>query len=133
MNIVVSFEIAKTLKEKGFDEPTLFCYRGKFDVYCHSLGGYLSEMTQKSNSELDNYEINKTKQYWVSAPTIAEVVMWLYEKHGIWVKVFDVIKDNKKSFIWSLSNDWSKAGWETYNSPTEAYSAAIEYVLNNLI
>jgi len=63
----------------------------------------------------------------------ALIVMWMYEKYGLWIKVFDVLKDNKKVFIWSLSNDWSKADWNTFSSPTEAYEAAIEYVLNNLI
>lgn len=69
-----------------------------------------------------------------SYPTITEVVMWLYEKHGIWIGVqpnepyvdddwcFTIFKD--------LKNNNSLEG---YNSPTEAYEVAIEYTLKNLI
>ena len=63
-----------------------------------------------------------------SAPTIAEVVIWLYEKHGIWIYA-------KRGYGWefviekaeTLNNDG------TFNTPTEAYSAAILYTLNSLI
>lgn len=69
-----------------------------------------------------------------SYPTITEVVMWLYEKHGIWIGVqpnepyidddwcFTIFKD--------LKNNNSREG---YNSSTEAYEAAIEHTLKNLI
>ena len=83
------------------------------------------------------------------APTIADVVMWLYEKHGIWVSV-DWMKRikpynsgfychlrgtnkslNRDNFI--VINDTLNPGYEVFNSPTEAYEDAIEYILNNLI
>jgi hypothetical protein len=103
MNTPVSFEIAKLLKEKGFD-----------------------------GIEID-YGLNQILNL-KPAPTIAEVVMWLYEKHGIWISpqpnepyidndwCFTVFKD--------LKNNGSLEG---YNSPTEAYEAAINYVLLNLM
>lgn len=69
-----------------------------------------------------------------SYPTIAEVVMWFYEKHGIWI---------------SVQKYWDKGeflGWEaliyfsdgihitkTVNSPTEAYEVAIKHTLENKI
>ena len=80
---------------------------------------------------------------------IMQVVMWLYEKHGIWVSV-DWMKRikpynsgfychlrgtnkslNRDNFI--VINDTLNPGYEVFNSPTEAYEAAIEYILNNLI
>lgn len=82
-----------------------------------------------------NFEIAKLlEEKDVLAPTIAEVVMWLYEKYGIWISVtkdwdvgkclgFESIIDTNDGII----------NTETYNSPTEAYEAAIKYVLENLI
>lgn len=63
---------------------------------------------------------------------IMQVIMWLYETHGIWVFVKlgygheYVIQSTKVPFSFIYSEG-------TYNSPTEAYEAAIEYTLKNLI
>ena len=84
---------------------------------------------------------------------IADVVMWIYEKHGIWINVCPIIieynytKDciNFTYLITKLKtylengkmygNDdkgiFSNSYY--YDSPTEAYEAAIEYTLNNFI
>ena len=70
------------------------------------------------------------------SPTIAEVVMWLYEKHRIWTVVnvniigswyfehFD-LKEKRNTQFKPIDTQ--------YDSLTEAYKAAIEYTLNNLI
>lgn len=66
---------------------------------------------------------------------IMQVVMWLYEKYGIWIWV----EQNGK--YWNGFNSVNikpaKSYFRSYNmfalSPTEAYEAAIEYCLNNLI
>jgi len=65
--------------------------------------------------------------------------MWLYEKHEIWISV-DTFADAFKAVIKKYYSDgklWVIAD-STYiskyhNSPTDAYEAAIEYTLNNLI
>ena len=73
MNTSVSFPIAKSLKEKRYDEPCMLCVEeGDERPLPYDL---------KSGNTL---HINSTHPYY-SAPTIAEVVMWLYEKHGIWI------------------------------------------------
>jgi hypothetical protein len=59
-----------------------------------------------------------------NAPTIVSVVMWLYEKNGIWISVYSI--DDSTIFRHCFSNI-------DFNSPTEAYEAAILYTLNNLI
>jgi hypothetical protein len=56
-------------------------YRGKFDLYRNGMGGYLSEMTMERNSDLDKYEINKTEQYWISAPTFSQAFRWFRERY----------------------------------------------------
>jgi len=66
-------------------------------------------------------------------PTISDVVMWLYEKHGIWVH--SEICFDGKGFIPKITEVVeNQYPYNTqFNSPTEAYEAAIEYTLNNLI
>ena len=118
MNKEVSFPIAKLLKEKGFDKRTPL-------VWLFSLGKtHLREV--HLSLELNNAEYN--------APTIAEVVMWLYEKYDIWISVkkeyhngallgFEAIIDSEDGFI--------DVG--TFAEPTRAYEAAIKYTLNHII
>lgn len=93
----------------------------------------------KKKDEL--FDVTSTLDY----PTIAEVVMWLYEKHGIWITVNpkrerNVSGENYMQFdvdIWRLEGEKGCVlyGIELlqFNSPTEAYEAAIEYCLTKLI
>lgn len=126
MNTPVSFEIAKLLKEKGFDNESAHYYNDKgealFDVGFPSL------------------QRNYKPYIYYDSPIIADVVMWLYEKHGIWIRVTPIpYSDNLTHWRWEhMSTKYAtrNAGWkkqQDYLSPTEAYEAAIEYTLNNLI
>ena len=134
MNKSVNFEIAKLLKEKGFEQKERPSYLlvpfqecTTIDVFDHPSGslGY--------GDMIGYYLPNKT----INAPTVAEVVMWLYEKHGIWISI-DIRGDyfklkiiNKKSPIGD--GYLSDCNGKLLNSPTEAYEAAITYCLENLI
>lgn len=127
MTTPVTFEIAKLLKEKGF-EQTL-----QVGIICR-----IQNKVNKDYEKIRPLKESDLKNDWSIFneiyPTIAEVVMWFYEKHGIWVGVqpnepyvdddwcFTIFKD--------LKNNNSLEG---YNSPTEAYEAGIEYTLKNLI
>jgi hypothetical protein len=82
---------------------------------------------------------------------IVEVVSWLYEKHGIWISV--TYNPEHKNWDYNYDNiNWTKEEFDNklkkdiegflesvlnpkpkFNSPIEAYEAAIEYVLKNLI
>lgn len=129
-------EIAKLLKEKGFDVETDMVYDDKEAHYC-------DEMYKV------NYNAEPYSNLVYSAPTIVEVVMWLYEKHEIWI---NVKADNNKTFRYELHKwSWNKneqvlekmfvilgSGFfdvesNEFKSPLEAYEAAILYCLNNLI
>jgi hypothetical protein len=123
MNTPVSFPLAKLLKEKGFEGN-----------YFH----YWNRVNYSGEWEVDT-RIWDTSVDYIEAPTIADVVMWLYEKNGIWISV-DVINNLFKYKILQIEGTVSKTfGNEIrcssfdYNSPKEAYEAAIEYTLNNLI
>jgi hypothetical protein len=134
MNNPVSFEISKLLKEKGFDEPCSHAYKEVESpiLYMHQDKKYNNSFkkewqnTVRKNSHMDNAVINR-----YSAPTIAEVIMWLYETHEIWISVdrhFDkFISKNNGVLITFYGNRKSY-----FDTPTEAYEAAIEYCLTKI-
>jgi hypothetical protein len=84
-------------------------------------------------------------------PTIADVVMWLYEKHGIWIYSYPVqplVLDDEEypKTVWvvkclSMNQIMFEKFIDAKNclainhhaSPTDAYESAFEYALNNLI
>ena len=116
MNTPVSFEIAKLLKER------------KQNIISSKLMYASSGKLTDAIYDFDN---------WCFAPTIAEVITWLYEKYGIWIVslpitknkwYFEILYNYKKDIGWVCMNDSTE-----FNSPTEAYEAAIEYTLKNLI
>ena len=141
MNTPVSSPIAKLLKEKGFNLKVINFYDYErlstpFDK-------------QRQVDGLINYNPinwNSIKEHYTSAPTIADVWMWLYEKRGIWITInmmtlngvikfwcqyFKIQKlpQSKNNFFIELPREIEG----NYNSLTEAYEAAIKYTLNNLI
>jgi hypothetical protein len=138
MNTPVSFELAKLLKEKGFDIPV----RNYFLI--KEKGEYIHEGFENDYWG-DNRIVNWNKDTvgikpfggFISAPTIAEVVMWLYEKHKIWVVLLPKQKD--KGLFWGVfyseinKQEFSKSLGSNFSSPTEAYEVAIEYILKNLL
>ena len=137
MNTPISFEIAKLLKEKGFEQ------NHEVGIICriqNTVNKNYEKTRAIKQSDLDNLWSVFNEIY----PTIAEVIMWLYEKHRIWATVYTMDKwlpngnDREQLFDYSLKQ--MKLGLidipkkpEEFNSPTEAYEAAIDYILKNLI
>ena len=92
-----------------------------------------------------NVELNKllkeikfeetTGRYFYPAPNIGDVVMWLYEKHGIWIVILpELLNGTEIRYYPSVFEQGIGEDVESYfNSPTEAYEAAIEYTLKELI
>lgn len=131
MNTPVNFELAKLLKKKGFEQES--------DTY------YTTNGELKYDSDYPALQPTKPYGYY-DAPAITEVVMWLYEKHRIYIHISphgeeeDLIVDCKwwfsiyKDKLFNLIGG-SKVteGIEDFDSPTKAYEAAIEYTLNKLI
>ena len=112
MNKPICYTLAKLLKEKGFDEEAIVNVSHPSD----QTRAYPKEYIKEGD--------------YILAPTIADVVMWLYEKHNIWIVCFPT--DGGWSFDIFIKTDCIKS--ESFiNSPTEAYEAAIEYTLTKLI
>ena len=135
----VNSKIAKLLKEKKFNEPCL-SYWKDLNLEGHRFKDW-------NNETIGDSPMHKRNAGYYSAPTISEVVMWLYKNRGIWIGVkpsYDGIEWYSEMFTASEQswNDKDKrhsinTAFRDYNSihnsPTEAYEAAIEYTLNNLI
>ena len=125
MNTPVNFEIAKSLKEKGFDEECRYYYDTEFKERTWHI-----EYEPFRNSEIET-GYGKKKYPMISAPTIAEVVMWLYKKRGIWISVDP--ENDTDTWFFTISYNNSETIFGNYSTPTEAYEAAIEYALKELI
>ena len=115
----VTFEQAKSLKEKGFDVLTWYCY----------LKDRTVQFSSGDENDVDLYNHNLWDNY--SMPEQWQVVEWLRVNHGIWVCVlipsettwyFKIESIDTKSLIFITSG---------YSSPQEAYSAAFDYIKNN--
>lgn len=123
LNKQVTFSIAKLLKEKGFDRITNKSYRVSINPEI---------IVGEPITDENTYFPNVKESY--SAPTIADVVMWLYEKYGIWIYTRPFSSGYFHGYIVDNSGEMKEAiNTINFNSPTEAYEAAIEYTLKNLI
>lgn len=149
MTTPVSFELAKLLKEKGFDKECWNYYtlaHGKKPYITQGIE-YQSDAKIKFDWNCNNKDSKRIQAPYpntyhisqCSAPTIAEVVMWLYEKHGIWISVVPYDDEELSQTLWEnkiidIADDYNDySDYTFYHSPTEAYEAVILYTLNNLI
>lgn len=130
MTTTINFEIAKLLKEKRFYKETLYFYKLNSDSKESEWNGEVLNWNSKLYEDLEK----------LAAPSIADVVMWLYEKHGIWIRVKPIpYSDSITHWRWEhMSTIYAirNCGWEKvkdYMSSTEAYEAAIEYCLTKII
>lgn len=128
----VSFEVAKLLKEKGFNELCSRYYNSQFDEM--RTVGDICMMNWNSISINDEF-------YYISIPTHQVAIKWLREKYNIYICIqpdFPSTKDYKMYWCWSANilhdNCISLKGYqcyiETYEKATEE---AIKYCLENLI
>ena len=125
----VSFETAKLLKEKGFDEPCECFYDTE-----HNDISIVNGWMDTSNSLLEEREF-----LCYSAPTLQMAMKWLREVHGIFIAInnddldfnwqcYDLI--NRDSTLDPNILSESYAGYKTYE---EAVEAALKYILEKLI
>ncbi len=127
----VSFETAKLLKEKGFDEKCMSYYgHGEFH-----LG---SPKYMRSNTDRDGVACNGVPYDAYNAPTLQMAMKWLREKKGIAViPVLSSVLDNEK-FLWDIkivvakTNDSYSQGW-VYEKQEDACETAIKYCLKDLV
>ncbi len=128
---IVPFEIAKKLKEKGFDEV---CYD-----YYEPLKHCLNQIkTPWTNKEGESYGV-------ITAPTISQVLKWLREEKKIsievgihyslkWMCGIYGFSDGLSDFTQYSNDGVDDTVYILYDSYELAALAGIEYVIdNNLI
>lgn len=115
----VSYEVAKLLKERGFDEPIQYFY--KFD------SKELYRGTVFTNTQIGDKFYN--------APTHQMAMKWLREIYGIdiVIEISDPsVKDRKYyCIIWDDNNN--SYILDLFNSYEDAVEAVLKYVLENLL
>lgn len=133
----VNKQIALLLREKGFDEPTLYHYNGDNKEPTHTINYDLLK-----NSEL--------KEFCSAAPTLQMVLKWLREVHqiGIFPRQYHIYKKNCDEFGYGIEiiklktdtplnpsreNMSDKNRYFISSSYEKACEAAIKYILENLI
>jgi hypothetical protein len=135
MNSIVNFEIAKLLKKKSF--PHDFFYKSWYNERGVKHGR--TDINKDGKTFLEVYPNEDSfygcaikpehkKEFTIekfSAPTLSDVIMWLYEKHNIWIEV----KRNIKFF--SYIDECKYMNY--YDNPTDAYSDAVLYALKELV
>lgn len=129
----VSFETAKLLKEKGFNESCYTYYDYIDDSINRFDEGY--HFKNKSYPWGVPYDFSKAKKY-VVAPTLQMAMKWLREKHSTFISITyendGVFTANLKVPLEEIDCmiDNKHNCWFTYE---QAVEAAIKYCLENLI
>ncbi len=119
----VSFEIAKLLKEKGFNEVCEM-------FYCKPHEGYLKNLKRDEwwNSDL-------REDMTCTCPTLQMAMKWLREVHFLFI-VIDPLTSYKWWWsIWLMNDSSQKMGESlcSFSTYKEACETAIKYCLENLI
>lgn len=123
----VSYEVAKLLKEKGFDEQCR-------DFYRQENGNWLHRNTYEYN--YFNLQMPRWEDCY-SCPTHQMVMKWLREEKRISIIIeFDLTKRGYCPYVYQLDYDMDWVVKWRINTPMkyeEAVEAALKYALENLI
>jgi hypothetical protein len=128
----VTFEQAKVLKSKGFDVPTL-AYRQKSAKIGDETILPLTLPDKEFYWAVYDWNHYPSEVPYYSIPEQWQVVEWLRVNYSIWIvcspdeECFGCTIYTIKSGIKFIYNSENKL------TPQEAYSAAFDYVLKNLI
>ena len=122
----VSFETAKLLKEKGFNEECLMRYVDE-------------ELMNIYDSDFPSpYELDNCDSEVIDAPTLQMAMKWLRKKHKlhIWVDYSSFDFNDKLPYLWNIRETkiegtyWGGTYHKSYEGAAET---AIKYCLENLI
>lgn len=135
---IVTYEVAKLAKEKGFDVPT--------DRYYHIYDDVIeaqNSLEMTGDGCADFY--NSLNQCRCSAPTQSLLQRWLREEKGIQICIDSDLNFDDETFVyeWQITNkeNFNNGGFEIhrYNSEEShctyelALEDALKYALENLV
>ena len=114
-----SYEVAKLLKEKGFDT---------FKPY-----GWDEKLFDKEHPR--NFSLGfDSKEHWISCPTHQMAMKWLREEYGISIEISALNRYRWVYTIYRLFEERVVEVWNdgTYVSYEDAIDDALKYCLENL-
>ena len=120
----VPFELAKKLKENGYNKPFYFYHRTD-DQHIH----HVNTVSPLIYSDKIDDEV-------IIAPTISQVLKWLREEKNLCVEVLISVRGGWYNIIYEIA---PRRGFDLKHmlieekSYEDAAIAGIEYVLDNLI
>ena len=143
----VSFEVAKLLKEKGFDSDKVGCYGGFYsERYYESGHGIKTQSGQEVGIVYDDLTNSDLEHDEYLRPTLQMAMKWLREVHNIQIELNWDKGNQLYSFqIWKLGKYQPEISsldlWRIYKDDNylgewnyeEAVEEAIKYCLENLI
>ena len=127
--LFVPYNIALSLKEKGFDDACLaYFLDGKLR---HCLNGIINDEPPIMTSDHNGLKGNKSLfTNYVSAPLYQQVIDWLREKHKIYIYInpFDEVLNFQPCilFKWAIKDRFVAKEFSTYN---QAQNESIEEAL----
>lgn len=147
MEYFVTFEIAKKLKDKGFQKKCLAYYDVEDNVGLLYNTQYTNEVLPCQYTDLlqchntgEAETLPDNSCFCVDAPTISQVLKWLREDKNIHIIVeisdsgwYYTLYPNVRWEDSKLKSDKYIMSFKNKNSYEEAALAGIEYVLDNLI
>lgn len=122
--VYCSFEVAKLLKEKGFDAQCRAAYTNYGQLFTTQIQQYIT-----------NIVCSKGNLWECIAPTHQMAMKWLREIYGIdiVIEISDPSVNDRKYYctIWDKNND--SYILDLFDSYEDAVEAALKYCLENII
>jgi len=134
----VDFNVAKLLQEKDFKEPVYSYYKENKILYTVIKNdSHSGKIETPVETLLQDYNAYLSLGLY-SAPEVRHVADWLLQKYKIWIRVdYFFFGDDVIEWDYEIDQNYSTViefgETRQFNSLEEAYSAAITYVLENLI
>jgi len=141
----VTFEQAKLLKEKEFLEDSFKHYSQGGTLIENSVSYKTHVATHHLYANSYDFEIGRHgggDKHCIAAPEQWQVVEWLRLNHGIWIEIHHIKTTDDKFHIiiykygeedyYSLYCE-NLIGYQIWDTPQKAYSAAFDYILNELL
>jgi hypothetical protein len=135
----VSYETARLLENKGFDE---YCNH-VYGVICGNIILYPGEELYTdyvsvlwNNASIKKHVKNSDKVEYFLTPTLQMAMKWLREVHNLHINVFVTWRNKIPHYNWSIDNLITQD--TIYDTPCsekyeEACEAAIKYCLENFV
>lgn len=122
----ITFEIAKKLKEKGFNMPCMDAFN---EFGCRYRNGWCEYLDKRDDEFITSKDLNEKD---CLSPTISQVLRWLREKK-IYVSVEVEYEDWFEYKIVQTIKGTRRTGTRVYKTYDSALLAGIECVLDHVI